>query len=57
VAISIAWQSHGSTPGGQTELAWAFGDLPSSLHSIENGSQAKSIFEHTLMSILDCHCA
>jgi hypothetical protein len=42
---------------GQTELAWAFGDLSSSLHSIENGSQAKSLFEDTLMSILDCHCS
>jgi hypothetical protein len=42
---------------GQTELALAFGDLSSSLHSIENGSEAKSLFEYTLMSILDCNCS
>jgi hypothetical protein len=41
---------------GQTELALAFGDLSSSVHSIENGWQAKSLFEQTLMSILDRHC-
>jgi hypothetical protein len=34
-----------------------FGDLSSSLHSIENGSLAKSLLEHTLMLILDCHCS
>jgi hypothetical protein len=42
---------------GQTELAWAFGDLSSSLHSIENGSQEKFLCEHTLMSIPDCYCS
>jgi hypothetical protein len=42
---------------GQTELALAFGDLSFSLHSIKNGSQAKSLFEYTLMSVLDCNCS
>jgi hypothetical protein len=43
---------------GQTELAWAFGDLSSSLHSIENGSQAKSLCEHTLIvKIPNSHCS
>jgi hypothetical protein len=42
---------------GQTGLALAFGDLSSSLHSIENGSQAESLSEHILMSIVDCHCS
>ena len=42
---------------GQTELAGAFGALSSLLHSIENGPQATSLFEHTLMLVLDCHCS